>query len=131
MVTHNEFEPSISALPFVVPIAPEKSVDSIAQAQASLARLTELVELAELVHTAEPYDVTPLDFDLPADFKLSIVIPVYNEERTIREILARVASLPIPKEIVVVDDCSRDRTPELLRELECANEVKVVYKLQN
>jgi glycosyltransferase involved in cell wall biosynthesis len=115
----------------VLPTTSEKPVDSIGRAQASLARLTELVELAELVHTAEPYDVTPLDFDLPAGFKLSIVIPVYNEEKTIREILARVASLPIPKEIVIVDDCSRDGTPAVLRELAKASEVKVVFKEQN
>jgi glycosyltransferase involved in cell wall biosynthesis len=115
----------------VVPVTREQPVDSIARAQVSLARLTELVELAELLHTAEPYDVTPLDFDLPADFKLSIVIPVYNEERTIREILARVAALPVPKEIVSVDDCSRDGTPEVLRELAQASEVKVVFKQQN
>jgi glycosyltransferase involved in cell wall biosynthesis len=131
MVTSNEFDVSISALPVVVPVTREQPVDSIARAQVSLARLTELVELAELLHTAEPYDVTPLDFDLPADFKLSIVIPVYNEERTIREILARVAALPVPKEIVIVDDCSRDGTPEVLRELAQASEVKVVFKQQN
>jgi glycosyltransferase involved in cell wall biosynthesis len=130
MITNDTFT-SPSAFPIVVPTVVEKPVDSIARAQASLARLTELVELAELVHTSEPYDVTPLDYELPADFKLSIVIPVYNEERTIREILARVASLPLPKEIVVVDDCSRDGTPELLRELAHASEVKVVFKPQN
>lgn len=129
MISHDSL--SQPTIPVVLPTPAERPVDSIDRAQASLARLTELVELAQMVHTAEPYDVTPLDYDLPTGFKLSIVIPVYNEERTIRELLARVASLPIHKEIVIVDDCSRDHTPELLRELASASEVKVVFKPQN
>jgi dolichol-phosphate mannosyltransferase len=49
--------------------------------------------------------------------KLSIVMPVYNEKRTIREILDLVAAAPtggLEKEIVVVDDCSKDGTREIL-----------------
>ena len=45
--------------------------------------------------------------------KLSIIIPVFNEEKTILEVLEKVASLKIPKadkEIVVVDDGSSDST---------------------
>jgi glycosyltransferase involved in cell wall biosynthesis len=107
------------------------SFDSIARATASLARVQELVELADLLHTAEPYEVPTPDYAIPSYFKLSIVIPVYNEERTIHEILARVAALPVEKEIIVVDDCSRDRTRELLKELEGASEIKVIYQPQN
>jgi glycosyltransferase involved in cell wall biosynthesis len=48
--------------------------------------------------------------------KLSIVIPCYNEAKTIRTIVERVRSSPYPdKEIIVVDDCSRDGTRDLLR----------------
>jgi len=48
--------------------------------------------------------------------KLSIVIPCYNEAKTIRTIIERVRSSPYPeKEIIVVDDCSRDGTRDLLR----------------
>jgi glycosyltransferase involved in cell wall biosynthesis len=121
--------PAAGPVVFVPPVG--RPVDSIARAQISLARLTELVELAALVHTAEPYHVDPPDFELPAGFKVSIVIPVYNEEGTIREILARVAALPIPKEIVVVDDCSRDGTAAVLSELSAASDVKVFYKTHN
>jgi dolichol-phosphate mannosyltransferase len=46
--------------------------------------------------------------------KLSVVLPVYNEENTIAEILDRVLRVPIDKEIVVVDDGSTDRTREIL-----------------
>jgi glycosyltransferase involved in cell wall biosynthesis len=40
--------------------------------------------------------------------KLSVVIPVYNERATIREILARVEAVPVDKEIILVDDGSSD-----------------------
>jgi glycosyltransferase involved in cell wall biosynthesis len=47
--------------------------------------------------------------------KLSIVIPCYNEAKTIRQIVERVRAAPVPdKEILIVDDCSRDGTRELL-----------------
>jgi len=48
--------------------------------------------------------------------KVSIIIPVYNEAATIREVLARVRSAEIEKEIVVVDDGSTDGTRDLLQE---------------
>ena len=50
--------------------------------------------------------------------KLSIIIPIYNEEKTLREILDRVLSLKIKGwqvEVIAVDDASRDKTPEILK----------------
>jgi glycosyltransferase involved in cell wall biosynthesis len=46
--------------------------------------------------------------------KLSIVIPVYNEERTLEEIVKRVQAVPYDKELILVDDCSRDGTPQIM-----------------
>ncbi|HEU5180592.1 MAG TPA: glycosyltransferase family 2 protein [Candidatus Polarisedimenticolia bacterium] len=46
--------------------------------------------------------------------RLSVVIPVYNEEKTVEAILGRVASAPGVYEIVVVDDASTDGTPAAL-----------------
>jgi glycosyltransferase involved in cell wall biosynthesis len=48
--------------------------------------------------------------------KLSIVIPCYNEAQTIRLLVDRVRAAPVAdKEIIIVDDCSRDGTRDLLR----------------
>ena len=44
----------------------------------------------------------------PADFTLSVVIPVYNEEKTLAKIVAAVRDVPIRKQIILVDDCSTD-----------------------
>jgi len=50
--------------------------------------------------------------------KLSIVVPVYNEIRTIEKILFRLQSLDLEKEIILVDDGSTDGTREFLRDLQ-------------
>ncbi|EMO95285.1 glycosyltransferase family 2 protein [Leptospira interrogans] len=48
--------------------------------------------------------------------KVSIVIPCYNEKNTIRNILETVKKVPIKnKEIILVDDCSKDGTRDLLQ----------------
>jgi glycosyltransferase involved in cell wall biosynthesis len=48
---------------------------------------------------------------------LSVIMPCYNEEQTIRTIIDQVRAVRLEKEIIVVDDHSHDRTPEILREL--------------
>jgi glycosyltransferase involved in cell wall biosynthesis len=68
---------------------------------------------------------------IPEGFKLSVVIPVYNEKQWIRELVRRVEAVPIPKEIVIVDDCSSDGTRDLLRQLETHEDVRVFYLPHN
>lgn len=58
----------------------------------------------------------PLPTFAHAGMKLSIVIPCYNEAKTIRHIVERVRAAPVAnKEIIIVDDCSRDGTRDVLR----------------
>ena len=59
--------------------------------------------------------------------KVSFIVPVYNEERTILEVVQRLKKLPLEKEIVVVDDGSDDSTPRLLKQL--AGDPEVVIHL--
>lgn len=49
--------------------------------------------------------------------KLSVIIPVYNEEKTIGEIIRRVATAPVVKEIIVVNDGSSDGTRDILEKI--------------
>jgi len=69
-------------------------------------------------------------YPIPEGFRLSVVIPVYNEERWIREVVRRVRAVPIPKEIVIVEDCSKDKTRDILKELE-GDDVRVFYQPHN
>jgi len=69
--------------------------------------------------------------------KLSVIIPVYNEINTIDEMLSRVLNVDLPKEVIVVDDCSTDGTREYLREWGAESkktskdEVRILYQPQN
>jgi len=47
--------------------------------------------------------------------KLSIIIPVYNEESTIEKLIIQIGKINIEKEIIIVDDGSFDQTPEILK----------------
>ena len=53
--------------------------------------------------------------------KLSVIIPVYNEASTFPALLARVVSVPLDKEILVVDDASDEETVQQLQEAVEAN----------
>ena len=64
--------------------------------------------------------------------KLSVVIPVYNEVGTIKEIVSRVQAVDLEKEIIIVDDGSTDGTRELLPEITLSHEnIRVLYHDRN
>ena len=70
-------------------------------------------------------------YSLPADFVLSVVIPVYNEAATLEQVLARVRATGLPLEIIVVDDGSTDGTREVLQRLEQEQDLKVALHDRN
>ena len=71
--------------------------------------------------------------------KLSVLIPVYNEERTLKEVVRRVCDFQIPKEIILVDDGSEDQSRKILTRLQeenvsakdSLNQIKVFFQPVN
>jgi glycosyltransferase involved in cell wall biosynthesis len=66
--------------------------------------------------------------------KLSIVMPVYNERATLRDILSQVRAVDLPgieKEIIVVDDASTDGSTEILAEQAQAGDLRLFHHVQN
>lgn len=67
--------------------------------------------------------------------RLSIIIPVYNEKKTIEEILKRVMAVKIPrmdKEIIIVDDKSTDGTREILQKIQKKHPwFKILFRSRN
>ena len=67
---------------------------------------------------------------------LSIIIPVYNEEKFIETTVERVLaanSLNLKKEIIIIDDASSDKTPEILHKMEkkYKKNILVIFKKSN
>lgn len=58
--------------------------------------------------------------------RLSVIIPAYNESSTILKLIERVHAVAIDKEIIVVDDCSRDGTSEVLKSVEGTAGLRVI-----
>jgi glycosyltransferase involved in cell wall biosynthesis len=63
--------------------------------------------------------------------QLSIVIPAYNEQATLEEIVRRVETVPVDKEIIVVDDCSTDSTSEIAQKLAAAGRIRYLRHEKN
>jgi len=63
--------------------------------------------------------------------KLSVVIPVYNENASIGELVRRVRAAPVDKEIILVDDCSTDGTRDTLQALASAGDLTILYHDRN
>lgn len=66
--------------------------------------------------------------------KLSIIMPAYNERRTIEEIVRRVLAVELPgltKELVIVDDCSSDGTAAILAAMDGRDGIRVLTQHTN
>jgi glycosyltransferase involved in cell wall biosynthesis len=69
--------------------------------------------------------------NLGRDYLLSVVIPVFNEERTLRSVVDRVRDTQLPIEIILVDDGSSDRSPEICRELANDPDIFLITHAEN
>jgi glycosyltransferase involved in cell wall biosynthesis len=71
--------------------------------------------------------------------KLSVLVPVYNEERTLAEVVRRVCAFPMAKEVILVDDGSQDKSREILTRLQeqnspsadALNQIRVFFQSHN
>lgn len=59
---------------------------------------------------------------------LSVIIPVYNEESTIRQVVQKVQEAPYEKEIIIVDDGSKDGTRDQITQISDSNVIKVFHE---
>jgi len=62
---------------------------------------------------------------------ISVVMPVYNEAKTIKEIVKKVQAVDLEKEIIIIDDASTDGTREILNELKDKEGITVLYHQSN
>ncbi|MDX6557706.1 MAG: hypothetical protein QOF72_755 [Blastocatellia bacterium] len=63
-------------------------------------------------------DANPRDRDLDSYPRcLSVVVPVFNEAKTLTQVVQKLTLVPHLLEIIIVDDCSTDQTPEVIRQL--------------
>lgn len=88
-------------------------------------------ELPEEDFLSHEHDTTHVDYPLPHDFRLSVIVPVYNEEATIAAVIQRLLHLPFRTEIVIVDDGSTDGTRDVLARLAHFCDLKIIYHAAN
>ena len=62
----------------------------------------------------------------PALPRLSVIVPVYNEVNTVEKIVGRLHEIPLPMEIICVNDCSKDGSAEILDRLKAEGLVEIV-----
>ena len=68
--------------------------------------------------------------DLPENFLLSVIMPVYNERHTIQGAVDAVLKTPYPKQLLVIDDGSEDGTRDVLEKIEHPD-LEVIYHEKN
>jgi glycosyltransferase involved in cell wall biosynthesis len=105
-----------------------------------LPRFAQLLNMTVETQPSESHADTsaPLSKNVAKLTKVSIVIPVYNEEATIQKLVGLVVAAPVPggiaREIICVDDCSKDGTGARLDQLKTLfpdTDIRVIHKPVN
>lgn len=122
--------PDRPAAPVRDPALPDRVERTLAEAEAALAEARRHGDIQEdrVDNPADdPRDLRRIKPGPATRLKVSILMPVYNELATIREIVALVRDQGMHDELLIVDDCSTDGTRDVLIELdqEC-DDVRVV-----
>ena len=115
--------------PSKVPVAPpqrEPAANPGKLTDTSSRALAQLAQVSDALEAERERDFQPRPFP-----SLTVVIPVFNEERTILQIVAMVRELDIDKQIVVVDDGSTDGTRELLASLPASADLEIFFHESN
>lgn len=107
----------------------EERLAALERLEESLAQLESLEKELDRELIGDDGDV--LDFTVPPGFLLSVIVPVYNEEATIGQVLSRLIRCPLPMEIIVVDDASTDGTRSVLDLWQSAPNIRLIFKEQN
>jgi len=63
--------------------------------------------------------------------KLSIIVPIFNEQDTLTTIMERLLALPVEKQIIAVDDASSDQSPMILKKLADEGRIKLLTHAHN
>lgn len=121
----NDVPAGVQFMPFVPALERPPYADIVSRAERKLAEIESLWELMDI----EEQPAAP--FEMPKDLRVSVVIPVYNEKKTIFDVIARVKALPFETEIIVVDDCSTDGTRGWLETVRGAPGLKLILKKEN
>ncbi|HLV99358.1 MAG TPA: glycosyltransferase family 2 protein [Ktedonobacterales bacterium] len=62
---------------------------------------------------------------------VSVIVPVYNEQATIQQVIALLQQVPYSKEVIIVDDCSTDGTQAILQQTTWPGNVQIYYHPRN
>ena len=95
-------------------------------------RLDQVEHLLADLQADFDYEMPAVPFEVPEDFSLSVVIPVYNERQTVARVVGRVGLIPLPLQIIAVDDYSTDGTSDVLDSLvDQVSDLQVVHQGKN